>query len=152
MRRVCSLLAVVGILLTCLQLSVAVDKSKFKECAHASFCRRNLREFVPQDYTIVPSSVYYDSASGSINFQLLNQRHPLQKTLNGVFRLLQNDVVRFSVREVNPKYRRWYSFDSLDNCIFLSYFSFSLSFCLSQHYHMNEIADSWSDCVLRTSH
>lgn len=96
--------------------SVSVDKSKFRTCDQTGFCKRNRGDqFVSQDYEMVASSVVFDKATASITADLQNTRHPLQEGLACHISLLQNDVVRFSVREKNPKFERWEVPDVLEN-------------------------------------
>lgn len=111
-----SLLAIVAVFLL-VGVSIAVDSSKFRTCSQAAFCDRNrdVNKFVPQDYSVVASTVAYDAASGTISADLANNHHPLQDHLACKIQLLQNNVARFSVREKNPKHERFEVPDVLES-------------------------------------
>ena len=96
-------------------LAQAVDQSKFRVCSQTNFCERNRNGFVPQDYEILSASVSYDKVSSTITAELQNTVHPTQETLSASIKLLQNDVVRVSIREKNPKFERWEVPDVLEH-------------------------------------
>jgi len=97
--------------LTCflvlLAIATAVDQSKFRTCSNTGFCNRNRNNFVPQHYELSPSSIKIDPTSSTVVADLVNGRHPLQDALECKISVLQNNVVRLSVREKNPKFERW---------------------------------------------
>jgi len=89
----------------------AVDRSKFKTCSQAAFCKRN--RFLQDEgktapgYRILPESVVVDEATLKVYGKLENVKYSSQKPLPVTISLLNNATVRVQVTEDSPLFPRW---------------------------------------------
>ena len=99
------------LLLVYAEFTLAVDRSKFKTCDQASFCKRgrSLKEGTSK-YSIVQSTVHLTKTKITADIQNpYSESATLQFELSG----LQDNTVRFKIREKSPTIKRFEATDAL---------------------------------------